>query len=339
MPILVVTHAMVVRNEPSVSLEAAARTVDEETIEAFKCLASETRLTILLALWESKEPGPPLGEFAEPVLSFTELRERIGMRDKGQFNYHLDKLVGTFVEATEGGYKLTHAAERILCAVFAGTLDDASLHGEPIDTVCLNCRSAMVMDYADGILIERCTECEGVWRIPGDPPGLVAKLYRPPVGLSNLSPQAFYRHGNVWDRYRTHSMMEGVCPDCSGTITTTVHVCEDHDVDEGPICESCGTFFEIQAFHVCDVCKQSYTSPVYMPIFTEMAVKVFFFEHGLDAEALVDEYAWEVQHDAITRVDVRREDPLEIGVRVELDGDRLDVTLDGDARVIDLVEA
>ena len=37
--------------------------------------------------------------------TFSELREAVGMRDSGQFNYHLDKLLGTFVRVTEEGLR------------------------------------------------------------------------------------------------------------------------------------------------------------------------------------------------------------------------------------------
>lgn len=133
-------------------------------------------------------------------------------------------------------------------------------------------------------------------------------------------------------------MMEGACPDCSGAITTTIHVCGEHDYRDGSLCERCGTMFEIRSFYVCDVCKNSYVSPVYRAIFTEVAVKAFFYEHGLDPEELIDAFAWEVLHDAIADVAVKTAEPLEIGVTVDLDGDRLDVTLDDDAQVIDVTE-
>lgn len=330
---------MVNIHESESPLDAVAGTVGERTTEAFKILGNDTRLAILVALWEAKNPGPPLSEPSEPVVSFAELRKRVGMRDGSQFNYHLTQLVGHFVRQTDDGYTLTKPGERILRVMIAGTLTDhAPLEDEPIDTECVNCGAPRVMDYRDGTLIERCINCEGAWHEPDDPPGVVAKIYRPPVGLEHRTPQEFQRHGNVWDRHRVHSTMEGVCPDCSGTVATTNHVCDDHDTHEGTVCKRCGTLFEIQTHFVCEVCKYEFTTPAYLPIFTELAVTAFFHEHGLNPDALLDEFAWKVLHDAITHVAVVAEQPLEIEVTVELDGDRLDVILDDEARVTDVTE-
>lgn len=47
-------------------------------------------------------------------LSFTELRERVGVRQGAQFNYHLDKLVGHFVTKTDGGYSLRPTGHRVI---------------------------------------------------------------------------------------------------------------------------------------------------------------------------------------------------------------------------------
>ena len=54
--------------------------------EGFEVLGNETRMEILRALGEAGEP-----------LQFSELRERVGVRDSGQLNYHLERVVGQFV--------------------------------------------------------------------------------------------------------------------------------------------------------------------------------------------------------------------------------------------------
>jgi DNA-binding HxlR family transcriptional regulator len=61
--------------------EAVARTA----AEAFEVLGNEIRTAMVLELADA---GP---------LSFSELRERVGVTDSGRFNYHLEKLVGRFV--------------------------------------------------------------------------------------------------------------------------------------------------------------------------------------------------------------------------------------------------
>lgn len=339
MPDTPVANLMAGANSSKSPLDVVSETVGEPTTKAFETLGNETRLAILLALWEAKSPGPPVSVTSEPPVSFSELRERVGIRDSGQFNYHLDKLTGTFVESTDEGYLLTTTAEQVLGAVFAGTLaDQSSFEGEPIDAECGQCGGPLVIDYNDGIILERCTSCEGVWQEPGDPPGTRSKGYLPPVGLENRTPQEFHRKGNTWTRHRLLSMMEGVCPRCTGTVTTHMHVCEDHDADEGTICEQCGSEFEFQSLFTCDVCKLAWWVPARATIFTEVAVKSFFHEHGLDYDVLFDTSSVEKLRNAFKDTELRSDDPFELAVTVELGGDRLEIRLDGDARVIDLSE-
>jgi hypothetical protein len=327
---------MVDANSSGSPFETVADTVGERTVEAFELIANETRVAILLTLWEAIDPGPPP---FEPTLSFSELRKRVGMRHGKQFNYHLDKLVGQFVRKTDAGYSLTTSAERVLSVMWAGTLTHTpSFSDERIDAACMLCGTPTVVDYSDGVLIQRCPSCDGVTREPDEPPGAIAKEYRPPAGLENRTPQEFVQRGKTWQRHRRHAFIERTCPDCSGTITTTIEVCDDHDSHDLTVCEHCDRVHEIVASFVCDVCKSSMRTGVWNTILTEVAVIAFFHGHGLDTKALEDELAYGVLYEAVEGVAVRSERPLEILVTVELDGDRLDVTLDDEVHVIDVTE-
>lgn len=73
-----------------------------DTADALSVLAHETRLEIVSELADAAEP-----------LSFTTLRERVGIRDTGKFNYHLTALCEYFVRETRAGYELGHAGERL----------------------------------------------------------------------------------------------------------------------------------------------------------------------------------------------------------------------------------
>lgn len=78
---------------------------DEVGTEALTVLANDIRIRILRTLAEAAEP-----------LTFTELRESVGVRDTGKFNYHLTKLCEYFVRETTDGYELGHAGSRIVAA-------------------------------------------------------------------------------------------------------------------------------------------------------------------------------------------------------------------------------
>lgn len=131
-------------------------------------------------------------------------------------------------------------------------------------------------------------------------------------------------------------MMEKVCPNCSGTVTTTVYVCEDHD-DEG-VCSRCGSAYEATAMLVCDVFEFAWYMPAHLPMVTDMAVRTFFYERGLDIDATYDAGDTGAFWETIVDVSVTAEDPLEVTATIELAGDRPTVTLDDEATVVDVTE-
>lgn len=312
------------------ALDAVAETVGEGATEAFEILGSEKRLAILLTLWEAYEPFS-----GDNAITFSELYDRVGLHDSGQFTYHLDKLVGPFVEKTEEGYSLTTRAEQVLHAVLAGTLSEhASFEAEPIDVECDRCGEPVVIDYRDNKLVERCTNCRGRWWNPDFPSGLLKSLYRPPVGLRDRTPQEFHRHGNTWDRYQFMSMIEGVCPDCSGTVEKTIDVCDDHVLRDGSVCEHCLSFWEMQLRFVCNTCKKNMKTAPFAPIHTNLRAKAFYHAHGMDPDDLYDRSAFLKIHETIAEMAIVAEDPLEISITIGIDGDRLEMILDDGGEIV-----
>lgn len=78
--------------------------------EAFAVLGNETRLAILLAL-----------EGTDDELGYSELKRQVGVYDSGRFNYHLNKLLGHFIEGSDDGYRLRDVGRRAAQAVVAET--------------------------------------------------------------------------------------------------------------------------------------------------------------------------------------------------------------------------
>jgi len=66
----------------------------------FDLLGDETRLGIIHALYCEQRAG------STPI-AFSALCDRTGIEDTGQFNYHLTRLCGPFVEKVPEGYSLT----------------------------------------------------------------------------------------------------------------------------------------------------------------------------------------------------------------------------------------
>lgn len=125
----------------------------EETdpTEALSVLADETRLDILRALAE-----------ADRVLSYTELRERAGVRDSGRFNYHLERLCEYFVRETGEGYALGHAGSRVLAAAGSAVPDREAVDADAVD--------ADTVDAPEGCPVCGDEGCEKLFHLHLDPP-------------------------------------------------------------------------------------------------------------------------------------------------------------------------
>jgi hypothetical protein len=91
---------------------------------------ADTRVETLRAPWEAD------GD----VTAFSELREVVGIRDSGQFGYHLDGLVGWFVDSTEDGHGLTQAGVQVDGTIAAGTCTAEGLIDPiPLAEPCPSC--------------------------------------------------------------------------------------------------------------------------------------------------------------------------------------------------------
>lgn len=84
----------------------------------FTLLSDETRLRIVFELVLRRGECP-----ADPTLSFSQLRSRVGAGDAGRFNYHLGRLRGDIVQKVNGGYQLTPTGEAIGVTLVVGALD------------------------------------------------------------------------------------------------------------------------------------------------------------------------------------------------------------------------
>lgn len=124
---------------------------DYTASEAFEVLADPTRLDILRALGGAEPHGAPAS------LSFSELRDRVGVRDSSRFNYHLQKLGETFVgrsddEDDREGYYLTYAGYTIyrllVRGVFSGT---AAADTRTEEWACPECDSALTVAAGDPV--------------------------------------------------------------------------------------------------------------------------------------------------------------------------------------------
>lgn len=312
-------------------LEAAAGAAGERATAAFSTLGNETRLSILLALWEAYEP------FAEDnALAFSELRDRVGMRDSGQFNYHLDKLTGQFIHSTDDGYELRRAGHQLVGTVIAGAgIEEPSLGPTETSGACNRCGAATAITYQNGRLYLVCTECDGNWQGSNTrPEGALVGGDFDPAGTTDRPPEALWAAMLIRMRHAAQSGIEGVCEVCSGAMDSSVDACSEHASDG--LCDDCGREWALVARSRCRVCKNSHTGPPYWYVAWHPEVVAFYNDRGvslqyepderLDIGGLVGEYDQELVADA----------PPRVQVTYQYEGDRLEVLVDEEMRVLEV---
>ncbi len=264
-------------NQPSSVLEAVANTTDPQAIESFALLSDPTRLSILIALWEHEFPHG-----ATSCLSFSELRQRVGIRDSGKFNYHLDQLSGEFIERTEEGYSLSRAGARFVRTVISWTgAEDVAFDDSEVETRCPFCDAPLLVRYRDESFVAECQGCDGGGAIVDNK---LAKAIFPPAGVENRTPDEVLHAATRYILHITHVMLDGVCPVCACAVEHELSVCPDHDTTEG-ICETCDSRFAGFVRMACSSCRAPNSAPVWLILIDHPAVITFYHERGIEFDS------------------------------------------------------
>lgn len=288
--------------------------------EAFDILGNTTRIEILQVLGDADGP-----------LSFSELRERAGVADSGQFNYHLGKLEGPFVHRTDEGYALREAGRRVIEAVLAGVLTETPrLDRIDVDRPCPHCGAPTEVRVHPGGIEKYCTECPGVYgtsTTTGSPTaadrGYLGKLPLPPAGFQNRSPEEVFHAAQVWGHVEVLTLANGVCPRCSARLAFTPIICEDH-APAGDFCEACGNHYGAMMEAACTNCIFTGRGALQLLLYAHPAVQAFKVGHG---ENLVAPTGGANPLSNCTEEIVSTE-PLEVRFTYEYGGDTLTMVVD-----------
>ncbi|GAA0257098.1 winged helix-turn-helix domain-containing protein [Haladaptatus pallidirubidus] len=291
-----------------------------EPEEAFAALSDETRLRILQVLWKSDVQTVP----------FSELRRAVGMRDPGQFNYHLDKLIGQFVIKTDGGYRLTQAGKHVNGAIASGmytaheTLDPIVLNH-----LCQNSGEPLTLRYENETVrigCDSCSSCPSGWEAP-IPPAVFTGYDRDEI------PEAV----SQYFRTKVQQVINGFCPFCNGQMKPTVELFDTMDGDRSsenesenpsrrpldPVilfdCQQCGTQSQVALNHAL--------------LLTDPLVASFYCEN----EIIVQErFIWELSELSPVRVNIESQSPLQLNVTFRVEDSILSVVVDETFDIIDI---
>lgn len=319
-------------------LEAATVSVSRHATEAFALLGHETRLAILLAIWDEYDKRAE-----DNAVAFSRIYEQVDHDDPGNLRYHLEKLEGQFVRqrTDRGGYELRVPARKLVRAVIAGAgAHDERFEPVEIDEPCPFCGASTVMSYREGVLFWACHECDGM--SPGrdfasfDPPGPLSALPFDPAGLGKWTARELRAAGMVVRWRELRSMFDGICPNCSGPIDAWFDHCSDHDPDG---CEECGLRFETLARFRCRTCEyQIGSTPKSLALFHPSVVS-FYDDHGVMTRVRADDFqhakrVYSLVMDHV--VAVVNEDPTRVAVTGSLDDETIRLTFDETVRVADV---
>lgn len=159
----------------------------------FQLLANETRLKILRELSAAPLWTP----------TYSELKDPVGMRDSGTFQYHLQQLTGTFIEQSDDGYHhLTSGITVIRAMLSSVNASKEQADAIPVDSRCPACGSSCEAVYVNQVFEIRCSECATH----------CYKISFPPAGLEDRTPQERIDAFDRWSRQQISLACDGVCP-------------------------------------------------------------------------------------------------------------------------------
>ncbi|WP_135820436.1 winged helix-turn-helix domain-containing protein [Halostella litorea] len=269
--------------------------------DAFGLLGDDTRLGVLRALSD-----------ADGRLGFADLRAAVGVADSGQFNYHLDRLVGQFVARDEDGYRLTPAGRRVVGTVLAGQYTKAvESDPVPVDADCTHCGGPLAADFEGWHARVACDDCDRN----------VIRLEVPPGAFEEYPREEWPRVAERWTRNEFRSVVDGFCPNCHGPITSTLRRDPEDVLDVYPF----------GVHYACDRCDTSMFANVEAHVLFRPAVVAFHHERGID---VTETALWDLDWAVTPRAEAVSTDPLRVEVPVAVDGDELRVTVDADAAVV-----
>lgn len=276
----------------------------------FSLVANDIRLEILLTLWDSytDDPVPE----PEPV-PFSTLKERVGIRDSGQFHYHLDELVPQFITRQEEGYMLTYAGAQIVGAGFSGvyTSTDVTLNPRAIDD-CSNCDGMFELRYEDGHAIVECGTCDAN-RIMSAPPILAV------AHDVEEHPELF----GTFTLTQLQQTVRGFCYLCSGPV--------DGEVAASSL-DSENASGGVKIAYECQECGAPFYTVATTAVLDHPAVVSLLHDAGIDYR---DIPSWGLRRTLDSEERIRSEDPVRVEVTVSVHGDDLTLLLDEALNVIE----
>ena len=287
----------------------------EQLSDVFGLVANETRFEILRALWNARTESPEdvSGTEQDPV-PFARLRERVGVRDSGRFNYHLDQLVPEFVDHRDEGYVLTYAGAQAIGAAVSGvyTERDAELGTSTLgDCNEPGCSGVLETEYDGGHVLVECDTCD-----------LHVAMSIPPIVVETQDVETDPDVIQQFTVTEIQRVVRGFCGLCDGPL--------EAEVTGSP--SASDTAGRIGITHVCQECGNiSHTTAITLVTGHPAAVS-FLYDAGIDYRNIA---LWKRPPGVEFEETVRSEDPLRIAVTITAGDETLTLVLGEHLDVVD----
>ena len=280
--------------------------------DAFALLGNEHRAEIIRTLGDAQGTEGP-----RATLAFSELYDEADADvGSGQFNYHLQKLVGAFVEQTDAGYRLRHEAVTLYRTILAGTYTErVSVDPFPVGVDCYHCGDPITAEYTDRRFSIECRGCDQQYSASTAPPSIVEDDRG--AMLSRIDQYA---------RRRILAFSKGVCAICANGLDTQMLPGETVDF-------SGSERLDVYVHRSCQHCGAQQYMSVGLSLLYDAALVAFFKNTGRD---ITETPIWELDFAMSDRyVDVHSRDPWRIEFTIERDGERFERTLDGEMHTLE----
>ncbi|WP_232686057.1 winged helix-turn-helix domain-containing protein [Halobacterium zhouii] len=279
--------------------------------EVFALVGNETRAAIVHALGEAGGR-----DVARATLSFSELRKRVGGDVRSsQFNYHLQQLVGSFVEHVDDGYRLHRVGMRLYRTIVAGTFTQRELLDPfEVGVDCYFCGSAVEAAYEDAQFMVQCPDCGHAY----------IRMLMPPSAVDTDDDAELLARVDQFNRRDLLAYGRGVCTICAHPLDTQLIPAAD-----APMAGSAE--LDVFVHRPCDHCGAQPHVTLGLALLYDPDVVSFFRERGLDVTSTP---VWELEFAMTDRyTTVRSTDPWEVALELTRDGDTLELVVDGDLNV------
>lgn len=284
--------------------------------DIFKLLADETRIEIISALWDIEDSSA----------TFSDLREAVGMRDSGQFNYHLNQLTDIFITKDEEGYSLTQVGMRTVGAIEAGSYTIESMI-EPMEVgiPCGLCGNDRTFRYEDDTVDISCDRCNMGTTFPVPPRVILDRDIEEVPTITGRYLNTMIEH-----------LKAGFCGICDGHVEREVNraaeIIDLNEIDESPDTVEAMRDVPI-VLYTCTHCGIPAMLGLSAIFLHHPHVQLFHRRAGFEEiGSIIWRYA-SFRPDAETFIE---EDDAIAAVKYEFDGETLTLSIDDNLEVVEV---